>query len=182
MGHLQSTRCTQQPSRQMLLGTELCPCLDRSAASSPGPGQGGQGTAQVTHHCCELVELGPQVGTPEVDVGGFIPHLVTVRTEAEGPVRSVAGPMGTRAGEGVGKIPKEARWQSLREEGETDGQNPWEILIKREGQRGLRLGEGESHGCRRPGRHKGQANRKGRNPGERIPHPHPPLCPLGRLG
>lgn len=45
----------------------------------------------MTHHCCELVELGPQVGAPEVDVGGFVPHLVTVGTGAEWPVRGWAG-------------------------------------------------------------------------------------------
>lgn len=45
------------------------------------PAQAGR----QTHHCCELVELGPQVGAPEVDVGGFVPHLVAVGTRAEGP-------------------------------------------------------------------------------------------------
>lgn len=29
-------------------------------------------------HCCELVELGPQVRALEVDVGGFVSHLVTI--------------------------------------------------------------------------------------------------------
>jgi hypothetical protein len=48
------------------------------SASSSWPG--------TTHHCCELVELGPQVGAPEVDVGGFIPHLVAAGTGVEGPV------------------------------------------------------------------------------------------------
>lgn len=38
-----------------------------------------------THHCCELVELGPQVSAPEVDIGGFVPHLVAAGTRAEGP-------------------------------------------------------------------------------------------------
>lgn len=39
---------------------------------------------QATYHCCELVELGPQVRALEVDVGGFVSHLVTAGTGAEG--------------------------------------------------------------------------------------------------
>lgn len=46
----------------------------------------GSALSQVTHHCCELVELGPQVGALEVDVGRFVSHLVTVGTGAEGLV------------------------------------------------------------------------------------------------
>lgn len=49
----------------------------------PLPGLGKGRGSGVTHHCCELVELGPQVGAPEVDVGGFVPHLVAAGTGVE---------------------------------------------------------------------------------------------------
>lgn len=69
----------------------------------------------MTHHCCELVELGPQVGAPEVDVGGFVPHLVTVGTEW--PVRGWAG---LRDREGLGSKEREGT-----REGATERKPEW---------------------------------------------------------
>ena len=68
-----SSRGRNQPSTEN--GSPLWPRLERAEDSERGR----------THHCCELVELRPQVGAPEVDVGGFVPHLVAAETRAEGP-------------------------------------------------------------------------------------------------
>lgn len=62
-----------------------------TALSAPPPqaqARESGGPRGLTHHCCELVELGPQVGAPEVDVGGFIPHLVAVGTGDRGQGQS----------------------------------------------------------------------------------------------
>lgn len=67
-----------------------CPPTGPLGHFLPGSGRAG------THHCRELVELRPQVRAPEVDVGGFVPHLVTAG--AEWPVRGWAERRGERGG------------------------------------------------------------------------------------
>ena len=89
----------------------------------------------MTHHCCELVELGPQVRAPEVDIGGFIPHLVTVRTGAEQLVRG--GEQGGNTRKSWGGAWREVTQggcmaESPSEEGDTDGQSPSETLTEAE--------------------------------------------------
>lgn len=88
-----SARCRQQHIPQLSCAAHTTLGPGPAATSSPGRGVGGSGT----HHCRELVELRPQVGAPEVDVGGFVPHLVTAGQSGQ----SGAGQKGVGSGEEV---------------------------------------------------------------------------------